>query len=80
MTNTIENPMLEHLKRFQSTLESVQRDVREVKTRQSETHAAVPASRRDQVNDAEIVAHLQVQPDTVRDRLDRVERRLDLTN
>ncbi len=80
MTEGIENLMLEHLQRFQATLDSVQRDVREVKTRQSETHAAVLALRRDQVNDAEIVAHLQVQLDTVRDRLERVERRLDLTN
>ena len=56
------------------------RDIRELKTRQSETHSAVVGLRRDQANDAEIAAHLQVQMDTVRDRLDRIEHRLELSN
>jgi hypothetical protein len=32
------------------------------------------------VNDAEVLAHLQVQLDMMRGRLDRIERRLELTN
>ena len=80
MADKVENLMLEHLKRFQATLESIQRDIRELKTRQSETHSAVIGLRRDQVQEAEISAHLQVQLDGVRDRLERIERRLDLSN
>jgi hypothetical protein len=80
MTDHVENMLLEHMKRFQAMLEQIQRELREVKLRQSETHAAVLGIRRDQVNDAEITAHMQVQLDGVRDRLDRVERRLDLSN
>jgi hypothetical protein len=80
MAETADNLMLEHLKRFQITLDRIERDLREVKTRQTETHTAVLALRRDQVNDAEMSAHLQVQLDTVRDRLDRIERRLELSN
>ena len=80
MTDHVENMLLEHMKRFQATLEQIQRELRELKLRQSETHAAVLGIRRDQVNDAEITAHMQVQLDGVRDRLDRVERRLDLSN
>ena len=76
----VENLMLEHLKRFQATLDSIQRDVRELKVRQSETHTAVLALRRDQVNDAEITAHLQVQLDGFQLRLDRIERRLELND
>jgi len=80
MAENVENLMLEHLKRFQASLDRIERDLREVKVRQSDTHSAVVGLRRDQANDAEISAHLQVQLDGVRDRLDRIERRLDLTN
>ena len=80
MTENDENLMLEHLKRFQSTLERIDRKLGELTTRQSETHSAVLGLRRDQVNDAEISAHLQVQLDGVRDRLERIERRLELSD
>ena len=80
MTDNVENLMLEHLKRFQATLDDVASDIRELKTRQSETHAAVIGLRRDQANDAEVSAHLQVQLDSVRDRIGRIERRLDLAS
>ncbi len=76
----VENLMLEHLKRFQATLESVQRDVRELKVRQAETHAAVLSVRRDQVNDAEVSAHVHTRVDGLQDRLERIERRLELTD
>ncbi|MBY0283198.1 MAG: hypothetical protein K2W81_04455 [Sphingomonas sp.] len=80
MTENVENLILEHLKRFQATLDSVQRDIRELKIRQSETHTAVLALRRDQVTDAEVTAHMQAQMDRFTDRLDRIERRLDLAD
>ncbi|OQW45345.1 MAG: hypothetical protein A4S12_02955 [Proteobacteria bacterium SG_bin5] len=80
MADNVENLMLEHLKRFQATLDSVQRDIRELKIRQSETHTAVLALRRDQVSDAEVTAHMQAQMDRFGERLDRIERRLDLNN
>ncbi len=80
MAETVDNLMLEHLKRFQAPLDRIDRRLGELTIRQSETHAAVLALRRDQVNDAEIVAHVQVQVDGLRDRLDRVERRLELND
>ena len=78
MADTIENLLLEHLKRFQVTLERVERELRELKVRQTETHAAVLGLRRDQVHDAEGTAHLQVQVDSFNERLERIERRLEL--
>ncbi|HEU0043234.1 hypothetical protein [Sphingomonas sp.] len=80
MVDNVENLMLGHLKKFQATLESMQRDIRELKVRQSETHTAVLGLRRDQLSDAEVTAHVQTQMDRFGDRLDRIERRLDLTN
>ena len=80
MTDNVENMMLEHLKRFQISLDRIERDLRDVKTRQNETHSAVIGLRRDQVQDAEVSANIHVQLDTVKDRLDRIERRLELTS
>jgi hypothetical protein len=48
----IENLMLEHLTRFQGTLERVDRRLEERTVCHTETHAAVIGLRRDQVNDA----------------------------
>lgn len=80
MSANVENLMLEHLKRFQATLERIESKISELTTRQNETHSAVIGLRRDQAQDAEVSAHLQVQLDAVRDRLDRIERRIELTN
>ena len=80
MTENVENLMLEHLKRFQATLERIERRLGELTTRQQETHTAVLGLRRDQLADAEISAHLQVQLDDMKERLDRIERRLELSH
>ena len=80
MSEKVENLMLEHLKRFQATLERIESKISELTMRQNETHSAVIALRRDQAQDAEVSAHLQVQLDAVRDRLDRIERRIEITN
>jgi len=41
MADNIDNLLLEHLKRFQVTLERVERELRDLKVRQTETHAAI---------------------------------------
>ena len=76
----VENLMLEHLKRFPATLERMDARIEELAVRQTETHTAVLALRRDQVSDAEVTSHIQVQMDRMRSRLERIERRLELTN
>jgi low affinity Fe/Cu permease len=80
MSEKVDNLMLKHLKRFQATLERIENKISELTMRQNETHSAVIGLRRDQAQDAEVAAHLQVQLDAVRDRLDRIERRIEITN
>ncbi len=80
MAESVDNLMLEHLKKFQASLDRIDRRLGELTIRQSETHSAVLSLRRDQLNDAEVVAHVQVQVDGLRDRLDRIERRLELND
>ena len=46
MAETVDKLMLEHLKRFQASLDSIEREVRELMVRPSETHTAVLALRR----------------------------------
>jgi hypothetical protein len=48
MADNIDNLLLEHLKRFQVTLERVERELRDLKVRQTETHAAILGLRRNQ--------------------------------
>lgn len=78
MSENVENLILEHLKRFQAGQDRIERELRELKTRQTETLTAVLSLRRDQVHDAEVTAHMQVQMDTFNDRIERIERRLEL--
>jgi hypothetical protein len=80
MSEKVDNLMLKHLKRFQAPLERIENKISELTMRQNETHSAVIGLRRDQAQDAEVSAHLQVQLDAVRDRLDRIERRIEITN
>ena len=80
MTENVENLMLEHLKRFQPTLERIERTVNEHTGRLANLEGG----------QAVIVQHLahlsaadaaqQVAADNLGSRLDRIERRLELTN
>ena len=47
MTENVENLVLEHMKRFQASLERIERKLGEVATRQTDTHTAVLGLRRD---------------------------------
>lgn len=80
MSDEPENIVLEHLKAIRSELAVVRDDLRELRDRQVETHTAVLAVRRDQIHDAETGANLAVRVDRLTDRMDRIERRLDLVD
>ena len=80
MSENVENLTLEHLKRIQATLDQVNERLDGLTTRQTETHSAVLSLRRDQLNDAEVSAHLQAQLDSMRARLARIENRLELSS
>ena len=78
MTETVENLMLEHMKRFQATLDRVERKMGELTGRVANLESG----------QASIIHHLghlaaadaaqQVAIDNINDRLDRIERRLEL--
>lgn len=78
--NVTNELLLEHMKAVRAELAAMRTDIREIRDRQTETHSAVLAVRRDQAQDAEVGVHLAGRVDRLYDRLDRIERRLDLTD
>jgi len=65
---------------MRADMQKLHEDNRELKVRMTEVYTAVVGLRRDQVNDAEVVGRIQLTIDRVTDRLDRVERRLNLSD
>ena len=70
--------MLEHLKRFQATLERVESKTDELIVRMGHLEVATAATKREIANVEGAHADLSVRLDRVVGRLERVERRLEL--
>ena len=73
-----ENLMLDHLKRFQTTLERVESKTDELIIRMGHPEVATVATKREIANVEGAHADLSVRLDRVVGRLERVERRLEL--
>lgn len=76
--DNIENLMLEHLKRFQATLERVENKVDELIIRVGHLEVAMGGVKRDVAHIEETQADLSVRVDKLAGRLERVEKRLEL--
>ena len=81
MAGTVTNELLlEHMKAMRAELATLTRQGRELRDRLTEVHAAVVALRRDQATDAEVAAALAVRVDRISDRVDIIEKRLELVD
>ena len=78
MTNNIENLMLEHLKRFQGTLERVERKIDDLTERVGRIEISTAGHRRELAITDENAAAISVRVDKMNERIDRIERRLEL--
>ena len=78
MSDEPENLVLVYLRRMDAKFDRLLDEVAEMKRRQNDTHSAILALRRDQVADSEAVAHVEARMDRFGERLERVERRLDI--
>ena len=78
MTENVENVILEHLKRFQMCHDRIEAKLGEVVTRIGSLEPSVAGLRRDFSHSEENSASISVRMDRLNDRLERVERRLDL--
>jgi uncharacterized coiled-coil protein SlyX len=80
MTENVENLILEHLKRFQSTLERVERKQDEMARRLAVLEGSVASIMQHLANLSAADAAQQIAIDNIGLRLDRIERRLELAD
>ena len=80
MTDAVENLLLEHMKRFQATLDRVERKQDELVGRIANLEGALASMMQHLGNLAAADAAQQLAIDNVSRRLDRIERRLELSH
>jgi len=80
MTGEVENLVLEHLRALRADISDIRLTQNEHSVRFTKLSAAVAGLRRDQALDAEAGAHLAARIDRLRDDVDRIKRRLELTD
>jgi uncharacterized coiled-coil protein SlyX len=80
MTSNVENLILEHLKRFQSSLDRVENKIADLTARVANLESGQAAIMQHLTHLAAADAAQQVAIDRINDRLDRIERRLELTS
>ncbi|MEW5891433.1 MAG: hypothetical protein AB1768_20925 [Pseudomonadota bacterium] len=80
MTENVENLILEHLRALRAGQERIEGELKEIKARLTHLESAVIGSRRDAVMTQEDVYRQQTVIDQIKERLDRIERRLELSN
>ena len=80
MTADVENLVLEHLRAIRGTLDHHGRLLGELTIRAGEIACSVAAVRRDQAHDAEMATHLAVRVDRLDEEIQRIKRRLELTD
>jgi hypothetical protein len=78
MTDNIENLLLEHMKRFQVSIDRVDRRQEELIFRTSQVEQSVAGLRRDFALSEVGIAGMSVRLDRLDERLERIERRLEL--
>ena len=78
MSGEPDNLVLEHLRAIRADMAGLRDDVREIKLRQTDVIRQVATLRREQAGDAEVVAHVESRMDRFGERLERIERRLDI--
>lgn len=78
MTDNTENIILEHLKRFQTDMNELKRDSKEILSRISHLEIGMAAVRRDIAHADENSAILSARMDRINERIERIERRLEL--
>lgn len=79
MTEPTENLILEHLKRFQAGQDRIERELKEIKGRLSQLDIGIASIRGDLAHLSGDQARQQISFDSLTERVERIERRLELT-
>lgn len=78
MSDEPDNLVLVYLRRLDEKVTRLDDRLGEMTLRINDVHAAILALRRDQVSDAESVAHVHTRIDRLAEELERIKRRLDV--
>jgi septal ring factor EnvC (AmiA/AmiB activator) len=76
----VDNIIIEHLKRFQAGQDRIERELKEVKGRMSQIEIGIASMRGDLAHLSGDQARQQIGVDALSDRIDRIERRLELSS
>lgn len=79
MAENIENLILEHLKRFQTAQDRIERKIDEHTNRLGRIEITASSVRRDVAHNEETWAEQSVRIDHLSERLERIERRLEIS-
>jgi phage shock protein A len=79
MSENVDNLILEHLKRFQAGQERIERKLEEVIARIGQLEIGVASLRRDVAHADENAAGMSVRMDRMSERIEPIERRLELS-
>ena len=80
MTENVENLLREHMKRFQASLDRMERRLDEMTVRMTSLEGSVVSIMQHLTNLTAADAAQQISIDNINRRLDRIERRLELAN
>ncbi len=80
MSDETTNRVLEHSKRFQAGQERIEREFKEIKGRLSQLEIGVAGVRGDIAHGSGDQARQQISFDALADRVDRIERRLEIVS
>lgn len=80
MSNNVENLILEHLRGMRNSQERVEHELREIKNRLTNVEVGVAGIRRDAAHDNDKIINQQIGLDQLAERLERVEKRLEISN
>ena len=80
MADNVENLILEHLRGMRGSQERVEHELREIKNRITSLEAGVAGIRRDSAHDNDKIVSQQVGLDQLAERVERIEKRLEIAN
>lgn len=80
MGENVENLILEHLRGMRSSQERIENELREIKNRITSVEAGVAGIRRDSAHDNDKIVSQQVGLDQLAERLERIEKRLEIAS
>ena len=80
MTENVENLILEHLRHIRNRVDLLSADMSDLKNRMSSLEMAMVTVKRETAHGDETDARQQISLDRLQERIQRIERRLDLSD